>query len=78
MVSVSDFHPTKGPRSGGTKIVMSGSNLDAGSSVDVIIAGTVCNVYSRWELAILQQLQRMCVCITIWKIHGIAKGQIHY
>ena len=43
-----DFTPKLGPLSGGTKLVISGSNLNIGSIHSVLLAGQACNIEDRF------------------------------
>ena len=42
-----DVQPRTGPRSGGTRLVVTGSHLDTGSNATVTVAGLACRVTAR-------------------------------
>ncbi|KAF0310108.1 Plexin-B [Amphibalanus amphitrite] len=48
-VGVLDLRPRLGPRSGGTRLTVTGSNLDIGSSITVSVGDLPCRVISRYE-----------------------------
>ncbi|XP_075248679.1 plexin-A4-like isoform X3 [Convolutriloba macropyga] len=45
---IADFNPKIGPLDGGTRVIVNGSNLDAGSNIEVSVAGYNCDVIERW------------------------------
>ena len=56
--------PKKGPRSGGTSVVIKGTNLDTGSDVSVTVDGGTCvvqkSVYNTLHLIVLCEVKEGC------------------
>ena len=66
---VTSIMPKKGPRSGGTTVVIKGTNMDAGSDVSVTIDGGICEVHKLVYNTVYLHGQSLWVYNTVY-FHG--------